>query len=81
MAGVEPPAGLDGRDVSAVFEGRTVARETPLDPALRLAAALKAMNRRVLLIHREDTGHSTNYEDARAIIEFAVDQAGVGAVQ
>jgi len=30
IAGVEPPAGLDGQDMSAVFEGNTVERDQPL---------------------------------------------------
>jgi arylsulfatase A-like enzyme len=30
IAGVNPPAGLDGQDMSAVFEGKTVKREQPL---------------------------------------------------
>jgi len=27
----------------------------------------------VLLIYREETGHTTSYEDGRAIIEFVLD--------
>jgi len=44
----------------------------PPQSVLRLADALKARGRAVLLIYREETGHSTDYEDARAILEFVV---------
>lgn len=47
----------------------------PPHSVLRLAAALKAAGRSVLLIHREAGGHSTNYDDARAILEFVIQQA------
>ena len=42
---------------------------------LRLAGALEALGRDVLLIHRENTGHSTAYSDAQAILEFAIAKA------
>jgi pimeloyl-ACP methyl ester carboxylesterase len=47
----------------------------PPQSVVRLANALKARGRDVLLIYREETGHLTNYEDARAIIEFVVQKA------
>lgn len=48
---------------------------TPPDSVLRLAAALEPINPRVLLIHRDDEGHRTNYADTRAVLEFVVAQA------
>jgi len=36
----------------------------PPDSVLRLAAVLRALGRPVLLIHRPEAGHETNYEDA-----------------
>jgi len=42
---------------------------------LQLAAALKNSNRRVLLVHRENEGHRTNYRDARTILEFVLAEA------
>ncbi|MFA6243580.1 MAG: alpha/beta fold hydrolase [Candidatus Hydrogenedentales bacterium] len=47
----------------------------PPDSVVRLANVLKAMGREVLLIFREEEGHQTNYEDARAIIEFVIEKA------
>jgi dipeptidyl aminopeptidase/acylaminoacyl peptidase len=47
----------------------------PPQSAVRLANALKALGRDVLLIHREEGGHATNYEDARAIMEFVIEKA------
>jgi len=44
----------------------------PPQSVLRLANVLKKLEREVLLIYREDMGHFTNYEDAKAILEFAV---------
>ena len=42
----------------------------PPQSVVRLANELKARGRPVLLLHREEGGHATNYEDARAILEF-----------
>lgn len=50
-------------------------RVVPPQSVLRLARALKALRRDVLLIHRENTGHSTSYADARAVLEFAIEKA------
>jgi hypothetical protein len=41
----------------------------------RLANELKARGRDVLLIHREEGGHSTTYDDTRAILEFVIQEA------
>lgn len=37
----------------------------------RLAGILTTLGRKVLLIHREGTGHVTSYADAQSILEFA----------
>ena len=50
----------------------------PPQSVVRLANSLKARGRDVLPIHREATGHSTNYEDAGAIIEFVIKKARPG---
>lgn len=42
----------------------------PPHSVLRLARVLKTLKRDVMLIYREDQGHSTSYEDAREILEF-----------
>lgn len=57
------PVGLTtgGRDTS-----------TPPESVHRLAGAIRKTHPNVLLIHREDAGHGTNYEDARAILEFVI---------
>jgi predicted esterase len=47
----------------------------PPDSAVRLANELKARGCDVLLLHREEGGHSTSYQDARTIIEFLVKKA------
>ena len=47
----------------------------PPQSLLRLTHELKARGRQVLLLYREETGHTTNYKDARQIIEFAIDKA------
>jgi len=44
----------------------------PPDSVLRLAAALKRMGRTLLLIYREDGGHSTDAVDTAAAIDFVV---------
>lgn len=41
----------------------------------RLAGVLKQLNRQVLLIRRDTTGHQTNYEDGVAILEFVIQRA------
>jgi len=44
----------------------------PPQSVLRLAGVLKNLKRDVLLIYREDQGHSTTYDDAKTILEFIV---------
>jgi dipeptidyl aminopeptidase/acylaminoacyl peptidase len=41
----------------------------------RLAGELKARGRDVLFIHHEEGGHSTTYDDTRAILEFVIKKA------
>ncbi len=47
----------------------------PPQSVLRLAEVLKGRGRDVLLLYREATGHWTNYEDARAVIEYVIERA------
>ena len=44
----------------------------PPQSARRLAEVLTAMGHEVLLIHREETGHLTNYEDTVTAFEFVL---------
>lgn len=44
----------------------------PPDSVERLAKVLKLMDRPVLLIRRDATGHETNYEDSLAILEYVI---------
>lgn len=55
----------------------TSGKDTSVPPqsAMRLAAVLKAKGRDVLLIHREDLGHVTTYDDGKAIIEYVIKKA------
>ncbi|MFA6543325.1 MAG: alpha/beta fold hydrolase [Limisphaerales bacterium] len=48
----------------------------PPKSTLRLAEKLKQAGRKTLLIHRENGGHSTTYEDAMAALEFVLREAG-----
>lgn len=48
----------------------------PPESVVRLAEKLKSKNKKVLLIYKEDGGHKTNYEDATAILEFMLANAG-----
>jgi dipeptidyl aminopeptidase/acylaminoacyl peptidase len=50
-------------------------RVVPPASTLRLAEKLKSQGREILLIRRPAAGHSTGYDDARAIVEFAVSKA------
>jgi pimeloyl-ACP methyl ester carboxylesterase len=50
----------------------------PAASVVRLAEKLRAMGRNVLMVYREDGAHATNYEDATAILEFAVGKGGSG---
>ncbi len=53
----------------------------PPQSVLRLVEKLKEAKRRVLSIHRESGGHSTNYEDTCEALEFVLRQARPGVVQ
>lgn len=44
----------------------------PPQSVLRLARVLEILKREVMLIYREDQGHSTTYDDAKAILEFII---------
>lgn len=58
--------------------GVTVSGKDDLVPpqsAMRLANILKQLQRDVLLISREESGHVTNIEDTRAILNFMIHQA------
>lgn len=48
----------------------------PPDSALRLAAVLKRLDREILVIHRPEGGHATNYADTLAAYEFVIERAG-----
>lgn len=48
----------------------------PPQSVLRLTDKLKQAKRKVLSIHREAGGHSTNYEDTMAAMEFMLTEAG-----
>lgn len=50
----------------------------PPDSVLRLAAVLKKIGRPPLLIHREEGGHSTTYDDAMAILEHVAKESDAG---
>ncbi|MCU0786528.1 MAG: alpha/beta fold hydrolase [Verrucomicrobia bacterium] len=47
----------------------------PPQSVVRLADQLKTSGRDVLLIHHEEGGHSTKYDDAKAILEFVIQKA------
>lgn len=47
-------------------------RSVPPDSVLRLVDELKKLNRPVLLVHRPQGGHSTNYADGTQAYEFVV---------
>ncbi len=47
----------------------------PPDSAIRLADTLRKMERDVLLIHRPEEGHRTNYEDTAAALEYVIGKA------
>lgn len=55
----------------------TGGRDTSVPPhsVLRLAGILQKLGRKVLLIHREETGHTTNYADTTAALEFVLEAA------
>ncbi len=47
----------------------------PPDSVRRLARILNRLDRHVLLLDRAETGHSTNYADGTAILEFVIQHA------
>lgn len=47
-------------------------KSVPPQSVLRLANVLKQLKREVLVIYREDGGHSTSYEDGKRILEFVI---------
>lgn len=51
-------------------------RSVPPESTLRLAAAIAKRNRNVLVLHRDQGGHSTTYADATAVLEFVVQRLG-----
>ncbi len=59
----------------------TTGGKDELDPPAsthRLVSVLQVLERPVLLIHREETGHETNYEDTCTALEFVVKTALAG---
>ena len=52
-------------------------RDTSVPPhsVLRLAEALETLGRDVLVVYREQGGHSTNYADGREILQFMIRKA------
>jgi dipeptidyl aminopeptidase/acylaminoacyl peptidase len=46
----------------------------PPDSVIRLARVLQMLQRKVLLVYREQMGHTTSYDDAVAILEFVLQQ-------
>lgn len=53
-------------------------KDTLVSPesVLRLARKLKPPGHEVLLLHRDEGGHATNYEAAMASLEFIIQKAG-----
>lgn len=54
--------------VSASTSGKDTV--VPPQSVIRLAGVLKLLQHPVLLVHRPDADHATNYQDATAILEF-----------
>lgn len=50
-------------------------KSVPPDSVLRLAGVLKKIGRPVLLIFREEGGHSTTHADGRQVLEFVINAA------
>jgi predicted esterase len=53
----------------------------PPQSVLRLASVLKKLQPNILLIHREDGGHSTTYDDAKQSLEFILEKAATATVK
>jgi pimeloyl-ACP methyl ester carboxylesterase len=51
----------------------------PPQSVLRLAAVLKKLNPKVLLIYREAGGHSTTYQDAKEAYDFIISKAALAS--
>jgi len=49
----------------------------PPDSVVRLTTVLKNMGKNVKVIYREDTGHTTSYEDAMEALTDVIDPASV----
>ena len=49
----------------------------PPQSCQRLAAVLQLLGRNVLLVHRAASGHSTNLEDGKAILEYVIEKAAI----
>jgi predicted esterase len=47
----------------------------PPGSVLRLADVLKKMGRDVLVIYREEVGHTTRYEDGRRMLDYVIEKA------
>lgn len=48
----------------------------PAASVVRLAGVLKKLQPDVMLVYREAGGHSTSYEDGKAVLEFVIGKAG-----
>jgi len=61
----------------------TGGKDTVVPPpsVLRLAEKLKQAKRKVLLLHRENGGHATTYEDTVAALEFVLTESGALSVK
>jgi pimeloyl-ACP methyl ester carboxylesterase len=49
----------------------------PPDSIVRLAAIVKKLQPNVLLVHRPEGGHETNYADGKAVLDFVITKAGL----
>jgi predicted esterase len=47
----------------------------PPESVLRLTGVLKKLGREVLVIHRPEGGHETNYADAQAALDYVLKRA------
>jgi len=48
----------------------------PAASVLRLARILEKLNRKVLVVYRENGGHRTNYADGKEVLDFVIGQMG-----
>jgi pimeloyl-ACP methyl ester carboxylesterase len=53
----------------------------PPGSVLRLAGVLKTLQPNVLLIYRDSTGHSTDYQDGKTVLEFVIHRASRSATK